>query len=396
MSFTDRSNLRQPPLGRRLRLGFVGGGRGGLVGSWHFSGARLSNHFDVVAGALSSRPDTAALSAADWVIQADRSYTDYREMARAEAARPDGIDAVAICTPNDSHAGVAIAFLEAGIDVILDKPMTAMLPDAEALVAVQQKTGVSLTMTYPFSHHAMVRQARALVDEGALGRIAQVHVEYLQDWNLAAQALDGAPWRQNPLRVGRSSIVGDIGTHAYHLLHTVTGLDVASLRADMFTCGGAKPQPDTAHIGLKLSNGAPATMQLSNAAIGQYCALRIRVWGDKGALDWDQEKPEELRFTPARAEERIFRRGAAQGIRPAAEALIHLPRGHGETLTDAWANLYAEAGLVIAARRSGRDLGQASTRLSGVADGLRGMNFVEACADSHEAGGIWTQMADRD
>lgn len=396
MSFTDRSNLRQPPLGRRLRLGFVGGGRGGLVGSWHFSGARLSNHFDVVAGALSSRPENAALSAADWVIPADRSYTDYRAMARAEAARPDGIDAVAICTPNDSHAAVAIAFLEAGIDVILDKPMTAMLAEAEALVAVQKRTGVSLTMTYPFSHHAMVRQARALVDEGALGRITQVHVEYLQDWNLAAQAPDGAPWRQDPKRVGRSSIVGDIGTHAYHLLHSVTGLDVARLRADMFVCGGAKPQPDTAHIGLKLSNGAPATMQLSNAAVGQYCALRIRVWGDKGALDWDQEKPEELRFTPAEAEERIFRRGAAQGIRAQAEALIHLPRGHGETLTDAWANLYAEAGIMIAARRSGRDLGQALTRLSGVEDGLRGMDFVEACADSHEAGGIWTQMADRD
>ncbi|WP_112313062.1 Gfo/Idh/MocA family protein [Pseudogemmobacter bohemicus] len=395
MSFTDRSNLRQPPLGRRLRLGFVGGGRGGLVGSWHFAGARLSNHFDVVAGALSSRPDNAALSAADWVIAPDRSYTDFREMAKAEAARPEGIEAVAICTPNDSHALVAVAFLEVGIDVILDKPMTALLGDAEALVAVRERSGVSLTMTYPFSHHAMVRQARALVDEGALGRIAQVHVEYLQDWNLAAQPDDGAPWRQDPARVGRSSIVGDIGTHAYHLLHTVTGLDVARLRADMFVCGGAKPQPDTAHIGLQLTNGAPATMQLSNAAIGQYCALRIRVWGDKGALDWDQEKPEELRFTPVGAEERIFRRGAAQGIRPGAEALIHLPRGHGETLTDAWANLYAEAGIVIAARRSGRDLGQGETRLSGAEDGLRGMDFVEACADSSEAGGIWTPMADR-
>lgn len=395
MSFTDRSNLRQPPLGRRLRLGFVGGGRGGLVGSWHFSGARLSNHFEVVAGALSSCPETAALSAADWVIPADRSYNDFREMARAEAARPDGIEAVAICTPNDSHAAVAIAFLEAGIDVILDKPMTARLADAEALAAAQKKTGVSLNMTYPFSHHAMVRQARALVDEGALGRIAQVHVEYLQDWNLAGQPEDGAPWRQDPARVGRSSIVGDIGTHAFHLLQSVTGLDVASLRADMFVCGGAKPQPDTAHIGLKLTNGAPATMQLSNAAIGQYCGLRIRVWGDKGALDWDQEKPEELRFTPLEAEERNFRRGAGQGIRPSAAALIHLPRGHGETLTDAWANLYAEAGVVIAARRSGRDLGQSETRLSGVEDGLKGMDFTEACADSHAAGGIWTGMADR-
>lgn len=395
MSFTDRSNLRLPPLGRRLRLGFVGGGRGGLVGSWHFAGARLSNHFDVVAGALSSRPENAALSAADWAIAPERSYSDYHEMARTEAIRPDGIEAVSICTPNDSHARIAIAFLDAGIDVILDKPMTSTIADAEALVAAQKRTGVSLSMTYPFSHHAMVRQGRALIEEGRIGKVRQIHVEYLQDWNIAAQPDDGAPWRQDPARVGRSSIVGDIGTHAYHLLHRLTGLDVSELRADMFVCGGAKPQPDTAHIGLRLSNGAPGLMHLSNAVAGHYCALRIRVWGDRGTVEWDQEYPEELRFVPLEAEERIFRRGAGQGIVPAAAALTHLPRGHGEALTDAWANLYAEAGLIIASRRSGRDLGVGQTVVSGVDDGLRGMDFVEACADSAEAGGIWTAMADR-
>ncbi|PRD29324.1 UNVERIFIED_CONTAM: putative oxidoreductase y4hM [Trichonephila clavipes] len=393
MSFTDKSDLRLPPLGRRLRLGFVGGGRGGLVGAWHFSGSRLSNHWEVVAGALSTRPENAAASARDWCIAADRSYSDYRLMAATEAARPDGIEAVSICTPNNSHADIAAAFLRAGIDVILDKPMTSVTADARMLVEVQRATGVSLTMTYPFSHHAMVRQARALIARGEIGRIRQVHVEYLQDWNFAAQETGNIAWRQDPSVVGRSSIVGDIGTHAYHLLHTMTGLDVAEVRADMFVCGGAKPQPDTAHIGLRLTNGAPGLLHLSNATIGQYCGLRIRIWGDRGALEWDQETPERLRLIPLEQEERIFLRGARQGVLPEAEHLIHLPRGHGETLTDAWANLYAEAGVLVASRRSGTDLGLAPLVLSGAADGLRGMTFIDACADSWEAGGRWTALA---
>ncbi|WP_149139538.1 Gfo/Idh/MocA family protein [Gemmobacter caeruleus] len=394
MAFTDTSNLRIPPLGRRLRLGFVGGGRGGLVGNWHFAGARLSNHWDIVAGALSSRPENAAASARDWCIAPGRSYTDYRLMADQEAARQDGIEAVAICTPNASHAEIAATFLRAGIDVILDKPMTTTVEDAHRLVALQRETGVSLTMTYPFSQHVMVRQAQALIAAGEIGKVQQVQVEYLQDWNIAPQSEEGAPWRQDPLQVGPSMIVGDIGTHAYHLLHVMTGLDVAELRADMFVCGGAKPQPDTAHINLRLTNGAPALMHLSNATLGQYCALRIRVWGEKGTLEWDQEKPEHLRFTPRDEAERIFIRGSGQGIRAEAQHVAHLPRGHGEALTDAWANLYAEAGLKVAMRRGGAMIDAASLlNLPGPDDGLKGMLFTQACADSWREGGIWTSLA---
>lgn len=393
MAFTDTSNLRVPPLGRRLRLGFVGGGRGGLVGNWHFAGARLSNHWEIVAGALSSRPENAAASARDWCIAPERSYTDFRTMAAAEAARADGIEAVSICTPNASHAEIAATFLRSGIDVILDKPMTTTIADARMLVALQRETGVSLTMTYPFAQHAMVRQAQALIEAGDIGEIRQVQVEYLQDWNLAAQPEDGAPWRQDPQQVGRSMIVGDIGTHAYHLLYTMTGLDVSAVRADMFVCGGAKPQPDTAHINLRLSNGAPALMHLSNATPGQFCGLRIRIWGTSGALEWDQEKPEFLRFIPASSEERIYIRGTGQGVRPKAERLSHLPRGHGEALTDAWANLYAEAGLKVAARLEGLALEPSLWRhLPGPEDGLSGMLFTEACASSWLGGGAWTDM----
>ena len=391
MSFTDKSNLRVPPQGRRLRLGFVGGGRGGLVGDWHASGARLSNHWDIVAGALSSRPDNAAASARDWMIAPDRAYPDYRAMAAAEAGRADGIEAVAICTPNWNHAEIAACFLKAGIDVILDKPMTTTVADAKMLVALQRETGVSLTMTYPYVFHAMARQARAIVERGLIGRVSQFQIEYLQEWNCASQPADTGLWRQDPAKVGRSSIVGDIGTHAYHLLKTMTALDVAQVRADMFVCGGQKPQPDTAHINVRLSNGAPGLMHLSNATPGQYCGLRIRIWGSAGALEWDQEKPEYLKFTPLEQAEHTFVRGAGNGVYPEAERLVFLPRGHGEALTDAWANLYAEAGLLVAARRSGSPIPE-GLRLSGAAEGLAGIQFIDACVDSFEAGGAWTEM----
>ncbi|MDE2445408.1 MAG: Gfo/Idh/MocA family oxidoreductase [Alphaproteobacteria bacterium] len=392
MSFKDKSALRTPPLGRRLRLGFVGGGRGGLVGDWHFSGARLSNHWDVVAGALSSRPDNAAASARDWMIAPDRSYTDYRDMARVESARPDGIEAVTICTPNWNHAEIAVTFLKAGIDVILDKPMTTTVADAEMLVKLAQETGLCVVLTYPYTYHAMAQQARALIANGGIGEVRHVHLEYLQEWNMEAQPADTQIWRQDPQKAGRSMIVGDIGTHAYHLLHVMTGQDVESLRADMFVCGGAKPQPDTAHINFRLTNGAPGFLMLTNAAPGQYCGLRIRIWGTKGAVEWDQEKPEYLKFIPFGGEERSFVRGSANGVLPEAERYVHLPRGHGEALTDAWGNLYAEAGIAIACRRSGRSAEDYHLNLTGPEDGLRGMIFIDACADSHAAGGAWTNI----
>lgn len=393
MKSVQHDALRRPVLGRRLRLGFVGGGRGGLVGEWHFSGARLSGHWDVVAGALSTRPENARLSAADWGIAPDRSYVDFREMAKAEAARSDGIEAVTICTPNASHAEIAEAFLEAGIDVILDKPMTTVTEDARRLVALQRKTGLCLVMTYPYAHHAMVRQARALVDAGRIGTVQQLHVEYLQDWNQPAARPDDHIWRHDPAIVGRSSLIGDIGTHASHLIGAMTGLDISAVRAETFVCGGPKPTADTAHIGLRLSNGAPAIMYLSNAAIGQYCGLRIRIWGDEGALEWDQEQPESLRFTGRDMAETIYRRGTGQGMLPEAERLVHLPRGHGEALTDAWANLYAEAGSTIGLRRAGKAPDVKNARLSDAVDGLKGMLFIDACADSAETGGSWTDLA---
>lgn len=394
MGFSSTGDLRRPLLDRRLRLGFVGGGRGGLVGSWHAAGARLSNHWDITAGALSSDPDNARESARDWGIPADRSYDSYTDMAQHEAARYDGIDAVVICTPNWTHHDIASTFLRAGIDVILDKPMVNTLDDAQALIDLQRETGLILAMTYPYTYHAMVRQARLMVENGAIGKVRQVHVEYVQEWATgpADPNFKGAKWRADKAKVGRAAATGDIGTHAYHLLKYVSGLDIAKLRADFHVCGAEKPLEDTIFVNVQMENGAPGLLWVTQAAPGNYCALRLRVFGDQGGLEWDQEFPEQLRYTPLDQPTRTLTRGAGSGMLPQAELLSHLPRGHGEALTDAWGNLYAEIGLAVAARRSGQPLPDIPLELTDVVGGAQGVAFIHACADSHEAGGVWTPL----
>jgi predicted dehydrogenase len=391
MATGQQHDLRRVPAGGRLKLGFVGGGRGGLVGDWHASGARLSNRWDIVAGALSSDPDRAMLSAQDWAIAPDRSYTDWQEMARAEAARADGIDAVVVCTPNHTHHAIAAGFLDAGIDVICDKPMTNAVEEAEDLVARQRDTGLALLLTYPYVHHAMVRQARAMVAAGEIGELRQVRVEYLQDGSMRAAGPEdkGQLWRRDPATAGRSSAVADIGTHACHMLHHVTGRDIEALRAEFHTCGALQPLEDTAFVSLRLAGGVPALMHVSQAAPGQSCGFRFHIWGSEGGLSWDQEYPEDLRHAPLDGAERILRRGQGAGIGPEAARLIHLPRGHGETLTDAWANLYSALATAIAERRAGQVPDLAALGLSGADEGLLGVRFVHACADSHAQGGAW-------
>ncbi|MCP4383736.1 MAG: Gfo/Idh/MocA family oxidoreductase [Hyphomicrobiales bacterium] len=395
MSFDDTQSLREPPLKRRLRLGFVGGGRGGLVGNWHAAGARLSNHWNIVAGALSSDPDRARASGEDWMIAPERAYSDYREMARAEAAREDGIEAVAICTPNWSHYDIAVAFIDAGIHVILDKPMTTRLEDAEALVALSRRAGIRLFMTYPFAHHAMVRQMRHMIRAGDIGQIRQVNVEYLQEWATEPPdpTIQGRAWRQIPEKAGRSSAIGDIGTHAFHLLRYATGLELAELRAEFHICGAPKDLEDTAFVNLRMKGGVPGLLWVTQAAPGQYCGLRLRVWGDRGGLSWDQENPEALKFAPLGQPEHHILRGTGGGVHPAVEQLVHLPRGHGEALTDAWGNLYAEMGIAIAAAVVGHPLPEDFVELPGPEEGAEGVHFVYACADSHEAGGNWVKFS---
>ena len=393
MAMIGTEDSRYPKAQRRLRLGFVGGGRGALVGEWHATGARLSNRWDIVAGALSSNPENAKVSGADWMLAPDRAYSDFGEMAKREAARADGIEAIVICTPNFNHFEVAACFMKAGIDVILDKPMTTTVDDALELVRLRRETGVFLGMTYPYTFHAMVRQARHMILSGAIGEIRQVVVEYAQEWGTAPEdpSFKGAAWRRDPKKVGRASATGDIGTHAFHILNYVTGQPITDVRADFHVCGAPKNMEDTAFMNIKLANGAPGFMWITQAAPGNYCGLRLRIYGLKGGIEWDQEYPEHLRVHVLNEPEQVIVRGHGAGMVPAAERLVHLPRGHSEALTDAWGNLYTELAIAVAARRAGNSLPDGYLELTTAEDGARGVKFIDACADSHEAGGIWTK-----
>ena len=394
MTFDMTKGLRVPPLGRKLKLGFVGGGRGGLVGNWHFGGVRLSGQWDVVAGALSSKPQTALVSAKDWSIPPDRAYTSIVDMARIEAARPDGIDAVTICTPNAHHAEAAKVFLSAGIAVIIDKPLTHSLDTSVELAKAAQDSGCFVAVTYPYIHHAMIRQARAMIANGAIGQVRQVLAEYVQDARVGPDDLSnpGTAWRRDPSTVGRTSTTADIGTHTIHLLEHVTGISATEVRADFHICGGPKTLEDTAFVKLRMSDDVPGHLWITQAAAGNYCGLRLRVYGDRGGLEWDQEHPEQLHYAPLDAPQQVFHRGHGGGMLPQAEALSHLPRGHGEALTDAWANLYSEIGISLAAQQAGIHLPQGQVIYTSLEEGLRGMRFIEACANSHEAGGTWVEL----
>jgi predicted dehydrogenase len=327
------------------------------------------------------------------MLAPDRAYADFRIMAETEANRADGIEAVVVCTPNFNHFEAAACFMKAGIDVILDKPMTTTVEDALELVRLRRETGVFLGMTYPYTFLPMVRQLRHMVLSGAIGDVRQVLVEYAQDWATTPEdpSFKGAAWRRDPKKVGRASATGDIGTHAFHMMHYVTGQPITDVRADFHVCGAPKNMEDTAFMNAKLGNGAPGSIWITQAAPGNYCGLRVRIFGLKGGLEWDQENPERLRVNYLNEPEQIILRGHGAGMLPAAQRLVHLPRGHGEALSDAWGNLYIELAIAIMARRKGSTLDRGFLELTGAEDGARGVKFIDACADSHAAGGAWTR-----
>ena len=367
---------------RRLRLGLVGGGTG-LIGKIHANGARLSNRWDVVAGALSSNPETAKTAGQNWLFNADRSYTDYVEMAKAEAARSDGIDAVSIVTPNHLHAPVALAFMQQGIDIICDKPVTAWFEEVADLIAEQKRSGVFFGVTYAYASHPMVRQAREMVLSGDLGEVRQVHVEYFQDWaiNLTDEQAT-APWRLDSEKSGPSFTVADIGTHAEHLASFVTGRQIEAVRADFHVTGAPKPLEDTAFMHMRFSGGVPGTLMVSQSMAGSHCGLRLRISGTKATIDWVQENPELISFRKVGEPESILSRGHGAGIYPTAEQLVRTPRGHPEALSDAWANLYQEFSIAIQARRDGEDVPEGLIEPPTLAHGLQGMKFIDAAVRS--------------
>jgi len=378
---------------KKLRLGMVGGGQGAFIGAVHRIAARLDDRFELVAGALSSDPERARTSALEAGIA--RSYADWREMARAEAARDDGIDAVAIVTPNHLHAPVATAFLEAGIHVICDKPLAVSLAEGEALAQLARARQRLFALTHTYSGYPLVRHARELVERGELGEIRVVQVEYAQDWLAEPIEATGtnrqAGWRTDPALAGPAGCLGDIGTHAYHLAVFVTGMLPRELSAELHTFVPGRRVDDHVQALLRYANGARGMLWASQVASGAENALRLRVYGTKAGLAFDQEQPNELWFTPLGGTAERLTRGRVNSA--VAAHATRVPQGHPEGYLEAFAQLYKDAALQIDALNEGREPPPESRLLTTVDDGVDGLRFIEAVLASSAADGQWQEIA---
>jgi len=377
----------------RIRLGMVGGGQGAFIGAVHRIAARIDDRFELVAGALASDPVRAKASARELGIADDRAYGSYGEMAKAEAARADGIEAVSIVTPNHMHSPVAKTFLEAGIHVICDKPLTTTVAEAEELVALVKKSGKVFVVTHNYTGYPMIRQARAMVANGDLGEIRLVQAEYLQDWlteRLEASSHKQAAWRTDPARSGAGGCIGDIGTHAYNLACFVTGLKLDELLAQLSTFVEGRRLDDDVQILLRWKGGAKGMLWASQVAVGNENALTLRIYGSKGGLEWSQENPNQLWFTPFGRPKQLLTRGGA-GALSAAARVTRVPSGHPEGYLEGFATIYAEAAHAIRAARVGEKPDR-EVLFPTVEDGLAGVKFIDAAVKSSAGKGAWIRM----
>lgn len=376
----------------RIRLGMVGGGNDAFIGGVHRIASRIDDRFDLVAGALSSTPEKSAASAE--ALGIPRSYGSFGEMAEAEAAREDGIEAVSIVTPNHVHAAAAKAFLAKGIHVICDKPLTSTLEDAEALAASVAEADALFILTHNYTGYPMIRQARAMVAAGDLGDIRIVQAEYPQDWLTAPMENEGvkqAEWRTDPARSGAGGSVGDIGTHAHNLACFVSGLQVESLAADLQSWGKGRKLDDNAHMMLRFAGGARGMLWSSQVAPGNENALKLRIYGEKGGLEWSQEDPNYLWFTPLGEPKRLITRNGA-GASEASQSVSRIPGGHPEGYLEGFATIYNEAAAAIRAVQGGASRESAMGVLPGIAAGMDGMRFINACVTSSANDAAWTKL----
>jgi predicted dehydrogenase len=381
-------------LNRRLRLGMVGGGRGAFIGAVHRIAARLDDRWELVAGALSSDPERAKASGEDLLLKPDRIYGDFNEMARRERRLKDGIDAVAIVTPNHAHAAAARAFLKAGIHVICDKPLTTTRREAEQLAKLARESGLIFAVTHNYTGYPLVRQARAMVQAGELGAIRVVQAEYAQDWLATRVEETGskqAEWRTDPARSGPAGAVGDIGTHAFNLAEFIAGDEVASLSAELHTFVEGRRLDDNAHMMLRFASGAKGMLWCSQVAAGLENGLRIRVYGEKAGLEWHQENPNYLTFSPLGEPPRIIRRNG-YGADEVSRAASRIPGGHPEGYLEGFAQLYTDVAEQIAARIENREPSPFSLQVPTVEHGVRGVRFIEAAVRSSQRKAAWVDL----
>jgi len=377
-------------LGRRLRLAVIGGGPGSFIGAMHRAAARIDDRYELVAGALSADPDRSRR--AGEALGIDRVYGDGMELIEAESGLTDAAEAVAIMTPNDTHHLYSMAALERGFDVICDKPLTNTLTEALDVLSKVEETGLVFCLTHNYTGYPMVRQARAMVDDGQLGEIRLVQVEYVQGGK--ARENDPAPgedvpWRFDPERGGPSLVMGDIGTHAHNLVRFITGLEVSEVAAQVGHIVPNRVVDDYAGAMLRFDSGARGSFWVTQAAAGVENCLRIRVSGNLGTLEWEQERPTSLVFKPLDAPAQL-RTPNGPGTLPLSARATRIVSGHPEGFHEGFANVYSDAAEAIAARRSDTAADPMALQFPNARDGALGVKFIEAAMASSAAGGAWT------
>jgi predicted dehydrogenase len=380
---------------RKLNAGMVGGGRDAFIGGVHRMAMRLDGKIELVAGAFSSDPRKSKLSGEDLLLDPKRVYADYRTMAIEEGRLPaaERIDFVSVVTPNRTHVPVAKAFLEAGFNVVCDKPLAFNLDEARALRDVVRKTGKVFALTHNYTGYPMVKEARELVRSGELGDILKVVAEYPQGWlikPIEAEGHKGAAWRTDPEQAGAAGCIGDIGTHAENLGRYITGLQIEELCAEFTSFVKGRQLEDDANLLIRYKGGAKGVLCASQISVGEENDLSIRVYGAKGSLEWHQEDPNDLVVRYGDKPRRVYRRGN-EYVSAVAKRFTRLPFGHPEAFIEAFANIYVEAARAIEAEVNGQPI-PPDCDFPTVDDGVEGMAFIATAVESAKAGGVWTRM----
>ncbi len=385
-------------MNRKLRMGMVGGGKDAFIGAIHRFAANMDGLIEVAAGALSINPEIAVDSGKSLFLPANRTYLTYDEMISKEAALPadERIDFVTIVTPNFAHFAPAMMALDHGFHVVIEKPITFTLDEALQLKKKVEETGLVLCLTHTYSGYPMVKQAKAMVADGVLGKIRKVWVEYPQGWLSKLSEREGnaqAAWRTDPKKSGKAGCMGDIGTHAAHLSEYITGAKITHLCADLNALVPGRMLDDDGGVLLKFDNGAAGVLMASQVAAGEENALKIRIYGEKGGLEWAQHEPNTLLVKWLDAPTQILRAGANYGDRLSSYATSNCrtPGGHPEGYLEAFANIYHNFAKTISARIDGSTPTKEELDFPGVEDGIRGMAFIDNVVASAQSDIKWTE-----
>lgn len=377
----------------KIKLGMVGGGEGAFIGEVHRIAARMDERFHLCAGALCSDPERSLKSALDLGLPEDRSYSDYKEMAISESQRDDGINFVSIVTPNHLHHPIAKAFLEVGINVICDKPMTMNSEEAQELIDISESSDLIFAVTYNYSGYPLIREAREIIKKGELGSIRIIKVEYIQDWLTEPIEKTGqkqASWRVDPKKSGIGGSIGDIGTHAFHLAHFVTQQLPNKISADLSCFVEGRELDDNAHILMRYESGAKGMIWSSQVAPGNENNLKIQIYGEKGGLIWQQENPNELILNLLNQPSRRLTRGSSF-VGDQSARLTRIPAGHPEGYLEGFANIYREVADEFSAKISGKPISK-DILYPTSKEGLYGVSFIEAAIESNSKDSVWTNL----